>query len=252
MEFTIVKTLSVLAYPPASNLVLILLGLAMWKRWRRAGPSLAVIGSVTLLIASSGLFTGIVGPWLEPHVARTPAQYVASGAEAIVVLGGGRYSDAAEYGGDTVSANTLIRLRFGARVHRATGLPVMVSGGRVFGEARAEADLMREVLEEDFRVPVRWVEDQSRNTVENARYSARLLQAAGLRHVIVVSQAVHLRRAAAVFEQQGLVVTPAGTDYNGGLDNLSLRLVAPSTWALDDSTAMLHEWLGELWYRIRY
>ena len=56
-------------------------------------------------------------------------------AQAIVVLGGGRYRDAPEYGGDTVGEATLVRLRYAAKLHRETGLPLLVTGGKPEGRA---------------------------------------------------------------------------------------------------------------------
>ncbi|MEM7407014.1 MAG: YdcF family protein [Pseudomonadota bacterium] len=250
MEIAIVKSLAYFLYPPTSNVILIFAGLLLRRRWRRIGSGLTVLGAVTLLIASSGLFTGFVGPLFEPVGPQTAQQFANSNAEAIVVLGGGRVR-ALEYGDETVSMKTLLRLRFGASLHRATGLPILVSGGSVSGEPRSEAELMREALVQEFGVPVRWIEGQSRNTEANARYSAKLLKEAGLGHIILVSQAVHLRRAVEMFEAQGLEVTPAGTDFNGGLPEISLKIVAPSSWALEDSQALTHEWLGILWYRMR-
>ena len=57
----------------------------------------------------------------------------ARSAQAIVILGGGVRRNAPEYGGDTVGRLTLDRVRYGAFVARATGLPVLVTGGVVRG-----------------------------------------------------------------------------------------------------------------------
>jgi len=51
-------------------------------------------------------------------------------ADAIVILGGGVRSQAPEYGGKpNLNAAELERLRHGARLHRATGRPILVTGG---------------------------------------------------------------------------------------------------------------------------
>jgi len=55
----------------------------------------------------------------------------ASSAQAIVVLGGGTRRNAPEYGGDTLGALTLERLRYGTVVARVTHLPMLLSGGAV-------------------------------------------------------------------------------------------------------------------------
>src|SRR4030095_2797202 len=90
----------------------------------------------------------------------------ARSAQAIVILGGGTRRDAPEYGGDTLGELTLERVRYGARVARLTGLPVLVTGGSVLG-GETEAKLMRQSLEAEFSGGVRWAEDRSRNNHDN-------------------------------------------------------------------------------------
>jgi uncharacterized SAM-binding protein YcdF (DUF218 family) len=104
----------------------------------------------------------------------------------------------------------LERVRYGARLARLTGLPVLVTGGSVYG-GETEAKLMREVLELELGVPVQWAESRSRTTHENAKYSADILRAAGIDRIVVVAHGVDMARARAEFEDFGLKVTPAPT-----------------------------------------
>ena len=97
-------------------------------------------------------------------------------ADAIIILGAETYFNAPEYGGDTVNQFALERLRYGAHLFQRTGKPVLVSGGNPAG-GDAEGKLMREVLMQDFSVPVRWAEVRSENTLENARLSFDILPA---------------------------------------------------------------------------
>ena len=165
-------------------------------------------------------------------------------AQAIVVLGGGSYPSAPEYGGDTVSGATLERLRYAARLQRASGLPVLVTGGAPFG-GRPEGVAMAQSLTEDFGVPVRWVESASRDTAENAAMSAALLKAAGVSRIALVSHSWHLPRAIELFERQGLAVIAAPTVFKSN-PSPDVQSLLPSVGALDDSYVALHEWLGRL------
>jgi uncharacterized SAM-binding protein YcdF (DUF218 family) len=168
----------------------------------------------------------------------------ASSAQAIVVLGGGLRRNAIEYGGDTLSWLSLERVRYAARLARETQLPVLVTGGRVFG-GRPEADVMREVLEREYGVPVRWVEGQSRNTHENAVLSARLLQREGVSRVLVVSHGVDIRRARREFSATGLQVIPAPTGVPSMTVDNPIQLL-PSMGALLGSYLALYELLGNI------
>jgi uncharacterized SAM-binding protein YcdF (DUF218 family) len=251
----LIKVVTVLMLPPGINVLAGLAGLALWWGRRRvAGAFLVVVGVVGLYVLAIPVTSGFLHRALTDHGAVSVQELRESGAGAIVVLGGGRVSEAPEYGGrDTVSAEALVRLRYAARLHRESGLPILVTGGTVFGDRPPESEAMAEALEEDFRVAVRWREGESRNTAENASFTARLLADEGIRRVALVSHSAHQRRAAEAFRRAGLEVVPAPTmiprpDPGGG------RLMdwLPNASALFSSARALHEHLGLLWYRLRY
>ena len=87
-------------------------------------------------------------------------------------------------------------------------------------------------------------------TWDNARLSAPLLQEQGIRRIVLVTHAWHLRRAVPLFEAQGLSVIPAGIQFSSTRID-SLLDVLPTPAGLRDSTFALHEWLGILWYKLR-
>ena len=146
------KILAALVLPPSGPLLVALIGLALLARRPRWGAALAWLGVLSLLALSS--------PWVSHALLRAADQSAALDfaqareARAIVILGGGIRRNAPEYGGDTLGRLTLERVRYGAVVARRTGLPVLVSGGSVYGGV-AEALLMKRALEEEFGVKVR-------------------------------------------------------------------------------------------------
>ena len=165
-----------------------------------------------------------------------------------MILGGGTRRRAAEYGGDTLGPLTLERVRYGARVARLTALPVLVSGGVTFGE-KAEASLMRQSLEQEFGVPVRWIEPESRNTHENAVRSAEILRAEGIRQVVLVAHEFDMERARAEFAKEGIatVAAPTGIVSPGGRTWIDY---VPSLGALSQSYYALYELLANLARRV--
>jgi uncharacterized SAM-binding protein YcdF (DUF218 family) len=168
-------------------------------------------------------------------------------ADAIVVLGGGRNRTAPEWGGVTVSGFTLQRVRYGAQIARKSSLPVMVTGGTPDGVGTAEGTLMRGALSE-LGVDVRWIDDASRNTRENARFAAEQLVPLGKRRVVVVTDGWHCARAVAEFERQGLEAIPAPTGFLGGRAFTVYQLV-PNVDGLRYSHIAVRELLGAVWYR---
>ena len=205
---------------------------------------------ILFLIGLYWLSTPIIADHLLAQFERFPAVNLANqpAADAIVILGGGTYFNAPEYGGDTVNRYTLERLRYGARLYRASHLPIAVSGGRPNG-GRPEAALMQAALQQDFAVPVRWVETGSNNTDENAR-ACRALLPANIRSIYLVTQAWHLPRAIYAYRRAGFAVIPAGTGYTSTRQS-ELRDFIPQPEALINSYFALHETLGLIWYRLK-
>ncbi len=251
----VTKALGVLLLPPGILLLLAVLGLFLQYRWRYFGLALVWVSVLTLLILSLPLTGYALMDTLEdsaPPLTAANNATLRERAQAIVILGGGRDRDAPEYGGDTVSEMTLARLRYGARLHRASGLPVLVSGGSVFGEPVAEGDLMQQVLTGDFQMRAAWVEARSHTTYENAVYSRAILEAANIRRVVLVTHAWHMPRAMWAFTQAGMEVIPAPMSYTGGATSHTVFNLLPSGGGLFLSTIALHEWLGILWYKLAY
>lgn len=239
---------AIVLLPPLSLVIVLAAGLLLQRRSPRLARSLILLATLALFALSTPWISGhllksleISDP-LDPDALRT--------ADAIVVLGGGRRVAEAEYGGDTLNGLSLERLRYAARLHRASGLPILASGGQPGGGSLAEGNIMRHILQDEYGITPRWIEDAALSTWDNARLSARLLEQSGVRRVALVTHAWHLRRAVPQFEAQGLEVIPAGIQFSGTrVDSVSDLL--PSTAGLRDSTFALHEWLGILWYKLR-
>lgn len=212
MEFVAIRLLAELLLPPFSTFLLLLLAFVLRGRWRRTSLGLAVLATLLHFgLALTGVGNALRAPWpvlperIEPPYAQ---------AEAIVVLGGGRVLAAPEWGGDTASGNTLRRVRYAAKLHRQTGLPILVSGGRPGGEGSlTEAAIMRDILQDEFQVPVRWVEDRAEDTRDNARFSAELLRADGVARIHLVTTESHMPRALQDFRAAGLQPNPMPIEF---------------------------------------
>ena len=246
-----------LILPPANLFLLIVAGLAMWRRWPRAGRIVAGTGFAALAFLSSTAGARFFVTPLERMTAPLQAPERA-GAQAIVVLAAGRLQRAPEYGGrDIPDYVGLARLRYAAHLQRRTGLPVLVSGGVGAGVARVEhdgatalADAMAAALREDFGVPVKWIEPRSRDTGENAAFSAALLRADGVKRIILVTDAMHMPRSRAAFERAGLDVVSAPTIFFSHQPQ-PLSAWIPSAEGMHRSWYAVYELLGIAWYRLR-
>ena len=234
--------------PPLSLVLVMAAGLILHRRRPRLAMSLLLLAALALYALSTPWVSGVLLKSLEISAPLAPGDL--QGVDAIVVLGGGRRLDAAEYGQDTLKGLALERLRYGAHLHRESGLPLLVTGGMPGGGTLAEGRIMQQILEDEYHLSPRWIEDRAETTWDNARYSAALLQQDGVRRIALVTHAWHLRRAMPQFKAQGLEVVPAGIGFSStDLDDVFDVLPTPA--GLRDSTFALHEWLGILWYKLR-
>jgi len=248
MFYTIVKSLIL---PPGGLILLLLLGFLLVR---------GVLGRVLIFIAISVLtlmsiptVSGWLAAGLEPHPALLPETLADTNADGILILGGERYSWAPEYGGDTVGERTLQRLRYGAFLHRRTGLPVYITGGSPAPESPPLGRLMAQVLEQEYGITAAGVEDRSLTTEENAAFSTEMLRRDGIHRVLLVTHAWHLPRALGAFESVGIAATPAPTCFVHREDGrgLSFRDWLPSAGAFLVSYFAIHEYLGQVWYQLK-
>lgn len=252
MSWFITNSIAAFLLPPLSLLILLALGMFLLHRRPKLAKMLIMAALCLLWIASTPYFAEGALHLLEARTApldinRPDSQPQA--ADAIVILGGGTYFHAPEYAGqDTVGNLTLVRLRYGAKLQRETGKPLLVTGGKPLGNSLSEAQQMRIALEQDFHVPVRWTEQESDNTYANARFSSRILQQAGIHRIYLVTHAWHMPRAAEIFRHAGLEVVEAPTAFTTRY-RTDLLAFLPRSESLQDSRIFLHEVIGLLWYR---
>jgi uncharacterized SAM-binding protein YcdF (DUF218 family) len=233
---------------PTVLIPLCLIGAGMAMTGWRGGIELVLAASLCLYIAATPAFSAFL---LERLEAGLPRHVDFRGAQAIVVLGGNVRRGNGRDIPDRLGRLSLERLVFAADAYHRLHLPVAVSGGIVGNAHASEALLMKQALERDFAVPVRWVEDRSQSTWQNAVFTARLLRPAGIRTIVLVTQAWHLPRALWCFERAGL--TPLPWVVRGappGFDEV--RDFLPSPGGLRRAFLALHELIGGIYYRLRY
>lgn len=249
--------LRLLLLPPAPMLLLGLLGLALLGRQQRLGRLLVAVALAATWVVATPMF----GHWLLQTLTRPPPMLTQQAVAAlagrprsvILVLGGGRKLMALEYGAADLSELGAERLRYGAWLARQTHLPLAFSGGVAHSNSNGptEAAVARAALERDFGLSLRWVEDRSRDTSENALYSVALLQGAGIERIVLVTHDFHQRRALAAFARaiassgrpMEVVAAPMGART---APEAKLRNLVPDAAGLARSRWALHEWLGRL------
>ena len=174
-------------------------------------------------------------------------------AGAIVVLGGGKLRLQPEYENrPRPSGSSYARLAYALELQKRYEIPILVTGGAAQDLAQSEAVAMATALNE-FGAGQVWAEPRSSNTWENAVLGAELLDRRQIHKVLLVTDSMHVSRAAYAFEKQGLEVVPAPTTFaRPAEDWYGIWGVVPQQGALEQSTTALKRIVGELVYRLRY
>lgn len=255
------KLLPLLIYPLGLATLLLTVALILLRRrprWSAAGIFAAVL---LLVVSSNSAVASTVMRSLEwRHLPISPLPQ----AEAIVVLGGSIKSqepprpwiDVMEQGD---------RVLHGAMLYLDQKAPLLIlSGGRItWGQAqdRSEADDMAE-LAVALGVPQTdiVIEPSSLNTHQNAINVKAILDEHNLQQILLVTSALHMPRALAVFRKLGIVVIPAPTDFHVTQEAFNsahntwqgaLLELIPETENLHNFTRSLKEYIGIGVYRLR-
>lgn len=247
---------SALLLPPLPLLLLILVGARLMFSRRLLAWGLIVLGCAGLWIVSTPAF----GKWMRETVHPVPPALGeerigelkrATEPTAIVVLGGGRLELSPEYGVSNLTRLGVERLRYGVWLARQTRLPVLFSGGLGHGSkpGSTEAEIAARIADREFGVPLKWLEDRSRDTTENGLLSVPLLRNQGIRRVVLVTHDFHMRRAVRAFERAAardgtpLQVIPAPVGLTPRYEWTANDFL-PGRQGFFDSHLVLHELLG--------
>ena len=157
---------------------------------------MVLVGTIIFYLLCTGLVAEKLMGWLE-EIHTPPAQIETSGADVIVLLGGGAISQVPDVDGvGALCASPANRLLTAVRLQKILNVPILISGGQTYSDSGAEAEISARVLK-SLGVPDDKIltETKSVNTTQNARYSAEILRDKGLKKPVLVTSAFHMKRA---------------------------------------------------------
>jgi uncharacterized SAM-binding protein YcdF (DUF218 family) len=246
------QNLKLAILPPGGIILLLLLGHLFGRRF------LGRLFSLTGLLALYLLSIPVTSEWLAGQQTQYPPlngeQLLARGAQAILVLTASQEDHNPELDGAArPNGLGLQRLSHALRLHRETGLPIVLSGGPMREGEQALAVTYAAWLEQLAGVEALATEERSRNTRENLAYSAELLRERQLERVALVTHAFHMPRAMLSATADDLDFIPAPfslADKPQAPDDPRWLRWTPQSSALAHNYLLLHELLGTFWYRV--
>jgi uncharacterized SAM-binding protein YcdF (DUF218 family) len=241
-----------LLMPFTLSLGLILFGIIIKRN--PLGRRLLIAGFALLLFFSNGAICNFVMNWYEPPF--IPFEQMEYHELGIVLTGVTNLNKAAgdrtffDRGADR--ATHTVQLYKEGKVGK-----ILITGGQGLN---TKGDQREAVLLADFMViagvpPVDiLIEDQARNTRENALFAKTTLEQQGWdtsQEMLLITSAFHMNRAQGCFEKVGLNVKPFPVDYYGSDSIWTVKaILQPSPTALTLWHKLFKEWMGILIYRL--
>ncbi len=251
MFFFFSKVLTIFFFPlPA----IIIFGLvAVWKIRGLRNKFLSIFPILSLWAFSSFPVCQYLITSLEDEFPPRTIDSVGT-SDAIVVLGG-MINNLTKYPERVELTGSVERLTDSAELWRQKkAKTILISGGSgvLFFQGNPEASLAKKFLVQ-IGVDEKSIltEEKSKNTAENALYSAEILQTRNVKKIILVTSAFHMRRSIALFEKRGFEIEPFPTDYRSLIPVFSWESIVPSVGALDTSTIAIKEWIGIYAYKLQ-
>jgi len=175
--------------------------------------------------------------------------------DVIILLGGGIYKNVRDLSGSGFPADdTLGRIVTAVRLHKRLNIPIIISFGSVYKDRNAGAPIVKRFLM-DLGVGENQIilEEKSKDTFENAKYSSEICKKRGFTLPILLTSAYHLKRSYWVFEHLGMNINPYPA-YFKTHDNPSYSWYdfLPNGHSLANTSNALHEYLGLIFYKIYY
>ncbi|MBX3577902.1 MAG: YdcF family protein [Rhizobiaceae bacterium] len=251
MFFVLSKTLGFFVQPLNFAILLLVLGLlALMVGWRRlAGLGVAAAAAILALAAWTSLGTNLLSPLEERFARPDPAPERVAG---IVVLGGGLEGQVNEARGGyemNSSGDRFVEAAVLARRYPDARIVISGGSGTLMLEGEADADTAPRLLAALGVDPARLIlENRSRNTDENARFSKEMANPQPGETWLLATSAFHMPRSMALFRKVDFPVLPWPTDYRTAGDEGVGLLVDNPLDSLQKTTLGLREWIGLLSY----
>ncbi|WP_323013545.1 YdcF family protein [Devosia sp.] len=246
MFFLVSKIFWLLAQPLSIAVLLVLLAIAALVAGRRRLGMAACVSGLLVLVLSS--FTSLGFLLIRPLEERFPRpSEMPAGVDAIVVLGGSSLSRVSAARGISELNDAADRLTDAVILaRRYPQARVVFSGGSGLLEAAGETEAAtagRFLLAMGIAPERLVLEDQARNTDENAGLTAALL-GADTGAVVLVTSAFHMPRSVGLFRQAGIEVIAWPTDYrSAGTEGFGPDLANP-IHNLNTTSIAIKEWIG--------
>jgi uncharacterized SAM-binding protein YcdF (DUF218 family) len=231
-------------------LVLVLVALALLLarlRWHRVSLTVYLAAALAFALTGYGLTANFLLKNLQDSYDTETRAW--GNHNIIVVLGAG--SELSDHNTVELPLFGYGRLLKALELYRsckaqAADCRILGSGGDTHRYGKSEAELYASHLRQlGVSSSDLLVESESKNTWQNAQFTATLLSRETFDHVFLVTSGVHLRRAVLYFSHFGIRARPIRADYG-----LAMPSLLPTAYNFMLADIALHEYVGMWRYHV--
>ena len=215
--FIFKKLLAPFLLPPGIFIICLLFsgGWFLFKKKQKIGIVNIIIGCLMWLLSITPISDLMLNELHSSfHFSDNPK------GDVIILLGGGVYDNSPDLSGIGVpyqSVQSAIITTF--KLHQKLGIPIIVSGGKIFKFKKTEAPIMKRFLM-DLGISGDQIisEENSKDTFENAKYTRKICEKFGFKNPILITSVYHMKRSVLSFKKVGMEVTPFLSIFPSGRD----------------------------------
>lgn len=229
--------------PPGLIILMIILGLFLLLKWQKLGKGMLFVTLVLFYILSTPFFAQQLFNPLESIYPIIQTSAIKNKDAAIIILGAG-----------VNTSTTMLRVKYAAAFAQRVPMPIITSGGNK-KNGITEAEMMRSQLHDIYNLRTLAIEDQSKNTEDEAKYLLPILNENKIKTIYLVTNAFHMPRSMMLFKKAytntniKIVAAPMGKAHL--ISNYNFANYLPQAHALNASEIVLHEYLGLIWTVIK-
>lgn len=245
------KLITPFLLPPGIFVLLLLLAalfLFIRKRYKPAFTSLLlclILWAFSMVPVADFFVKGLESGYSIPDKPK---------ADVIILLGGGVIEDVPDISGTGVpSLEMNVRIIAAARLHRIFDIPVVISGGRVFNNNPETVVVKRFLTDLGVASSKIYTESESNDTLENALNTKIVLDKYGFKKPLILTTAMHIRRAELSFRLAGVNAKPYPVGFKT-VENRKYRWHSflPDAANMHNISKAMHEYIGYWFYKIVY
>lgn len=249
--FELIKNIYLFIFSPLPILlILLLIGIFNIYNKKNKSGFLLILLSLGIYCCSCNFFISPIMHSLENNFSKLSEKNIKD-SEIYILLGGGIFTNTEI--GSTPTTYAYPRILKTIELYNENPKPIYISGGISLNNKKSESSIYKDILiNSGIDKENIFIEEKSKTTAENSKYIKEIMYSKNIKSGTLITSAYHMPRSMAIFKDKSLIFYPANAGYLGSLSNQKILNYIPDFKNLSYLNIILHEYIGRIYYYIRY